>query len=158
MNPPPASPARERSSPTSRRTLALNVALVALVLLVALLGYALVHRHLLQPPVETGRAAPGAGVIQIDVLNGCGVAGAAQDVTAYLRARGYDVVEIRNYKTFDLAESLVIDRVGDTDTAERVAYALGIAKKNIIQQLNPDYYVDVTVVVGKDHRSLKPSR
>lgn len=158
MTSPPTSSPHDRSRTLARRSLVQNAALVVLALIVAGLGYALVRRHLLQPPVETGRPGAAAGIIQIDVLNGCGAAGAAQDVTAYLRARGFDVVEIRNYKTFDVATSLVIDRVGDTGAAERVAYALGIARNNVIQQINPDYYVDVTVVVGKDHASLKPSR
>jgi hypothetical protein len=158
MTSPPIPSGRAADRPRSRRALALNIALPVLAILVAVLAYALVRRHLLQPPVETERADGGAGVIQVDVLNGCGTSGAAQDFTSFLRARGYDVVEIRNYKTFDLAESLVIDRVGDTKTAERVAYALGIARENVVQQLNPDYYVDVTVVVGRDYPSLKPSR
>ncbi len=42
--------------------------------------------------------------------------------------------------------------------AENVAYALGIRKQNIIQQMNHDYYVDVSVVIGKDYGSLKPSQ
>jgi hypothetical protein len=95
-------------------------------------------------------------VIQIDVLNGCGDAGTATKFASFLRARGYDVVEMRNYKTFDLSESLVIDREGDLENAEKVAYALGVGKENIIQQINQDSYVDVSVVIGADYRKLKP--
>ena len=64
---------------------------------------------------------------------------------------------MHNYKTSDVNESLVIDRVGNSANAEKVAYALGIKKKNIVQQLNHDYYVDVSVVIGKDFNTLKPS-
>jgi hypothetical protein len=64
---------------------------------------------------------------------------------------------MRNYKRFDVLESLVIDRTGSTANAERVAYALGIEKKNIVQQINEDYFVDVSVVLGRDYPSLKPS-
>jgi len=78
--------------------------------------------------------------------------------TNYLRARGYDVVEVRNYRTFDVKESFVIDRTGELDNAEKIAYALGIRKENIVQQLNPEYYIDVSVVIGRDHASLKPSQ
>ena len=53
---------------------------------------------------------------------------------------------------------MVIDRVGNLKNAEKVAYALGVKKQNIVQQLNQDYYVDVSVVIGKDHSSLKPSQ
>ncbi len=144
------------------RPFLLNALIVALTVLVGVLAWSLISRVLLRPPVESQRAGapPSAAgsTIQLDVLNGCGAAGAAVQFTSYLRGRGYDVVEVRNYKTFDLNESLVIDRVGNMQNAERVAYALGIRKQNILQQMNPDYYVDVSVVIGKDYQSLKPSQ
>jgi hypothetical protein len=141
------------------RSLALTVLIGALALLVLFLSYSLVERHFLRPPVDTERQGPSTGgVIQIDVLNGCGVSGAATSVRDYLRARGFDVVEMRNYKSFDVEESLVVDRTGAIGNAEKVAYALGINTSRIIQQINPDYYVDVSVVVGRDYRSLKPSQ
>jgi hypothetical protein len=149
---------RTASSRKDPRALALNVLIGLLVVIVGYLSYSLLSRHVLQPPVDAGKAgvAPGE-IIQIDVLNGSGLQGVASSCTSYLRARGFDVVEMHNYKTTDLVESLVIDRVGNTANAEKVAYALGIKKKNIIQQLSQDYYVDVSVVLGKDFESLKPS-
>lgn len=141
------------------RSLALTVLIGALALLVLFLTYSLVDRHLLRPPVDTGRqGASNGGVIQIDVLNGCGASGAATSVRDYLRARGFDVVEMRNYKSFDVEHSLVVDRTGAASNAEKVAYALGIDRSRIIQQINTDYFVDVSVVVGRDYRSLKPSQ
>ena len=137
----------------------MNVATVALALLVGYLVIALLIRHVFKPPVDASKTGePGSAVIQVDVLNGSGIGGAASSATAYLRARGFDVVEIRNYRTFDVRESLVIDRRGDLEYARRVAYALGIPRKNIVQQINDDYYVDVSVVVGRDYASLKPSQ
>jgi hypothetical protein len=155
----------ERSTPISTvasrrnpRILILNIVIGLLVVVVGYLTYSLLNRNVLQPPVDSGKSgvAPGE-IIQIDVLNGSGLQGAANNCTSYLRARGFDVVEMRNYRTSDVDESLVIDRVGNTTNAEKVAYALGIKKKNIVQQLNHDYYVDVSVVIGKDFNSLKPS-
>ena len=136
----------------------LNILIAALALLVLVLASSFVLRTFVRPPVQATRAgsAPG-GTIQLDVLNGCGASGAATSVTGFLRARGFDVVEMRNYKRFDVLESLVIDRTGSTANAERVAYALGIEKKNIVQQINEDYFVDVSVVLGRDYPSLKPS-
>ncbi len=155
LHPPDATPP---SPPVKRnfRSIALNSIIVLLALVVAYLAYALLDRNIISPPVVTERpGAPAGQPIQIDVLNGCGIDNAAQSVTSFLRARGYDVVEMKNYKTFDIQESLVVDRTGNRTTAEQVAYALGIKRENIIQQLNQDYYVDVSVVVGKDFTSLK---
>jgi len=69
-------------------------------------------------------------------------------VTGFLRARGFDVVEMRNYKRFDVLESLVIDRTGSTANAETGRLCPGIEKKNIVQQINEDYFVDVSVVLA----------
>jgi hypothetical protein len=128
-----------------------------LVIVVAVLSYSFLVRNIFSPPVDANKAnVPPGQVIQIDLLNGCGVPGAAQKFTGYLRARGYDVVEMKNYKTFDVKESLIIDRAGDLKTAQRVAYALGVSKANVLQQINHDYFVDVSVVLGKDFATLKP--
>jgi LytR cell envelope-related transcriptional attenuator len=139
------------------RSLALNIVLGALAILVLYLGYSLLDRHFLHPRVDPSRGE-GGGVIQVDVLNGCGVSGAATEVRDYLRARGFDVVELRNYKSFDVDRSIVVDRVGDGVAADRVAAALGIPGGRIVRQINPDYYVDVSIVIGKDHRSLNSSQ
>ncbi|MBM2841770.1 MAG: hypothetical protein HW412_2298 [Bacteroidetes bacterium] len=153
-----STPTHIAASRKDHRTLALNVLIGLLVVVVGYLTYSLLDRHVLQPPVDPGKADVASGeIIQVDVLNGSGVNGAASTCTSYLRARGFDVVEMRNYKTPDVIESLVIDRVGNMSNAQKVAYALGIKKKNIVQQLNHDYYVDVSIVIGKDFRSLKPS-
>lgn len=134
----------------------LNIAIGVLGVVVLYLAYALIVRLFIAPPVDTMREGdPQGRVIQVDVLNGCGVGRAGTAVTTYLRSRGYDVVEIRNYHRFDVKKSLVIERTGQMKNAEKVARALGIDKAQIIQQLNPDYYVDVSVVVGLDHATLK---
>ncbi len=148
-------------SPDSRklRQTALNILIGVLVVVVGYLAYSFISHSIVSPPVDSSKegVAPGQ-VIQIDLLNGCGIPGAASKVTDYLRARGYDVVEMKNYKTFDVKETLIIDRAGNLDVARKVAYALGVDEKNIIQQINHDYFVDVSVVVGKDYEGLKASK
>jgi len=135
--------------------MALNAAIVVLVAVVGYLAYSLVVRLFVAPGVDVVReGGPPGRIIQVEVLNGCGVARAANGMTTFLRSRGYDVVEIRNYHRFDVRESLVIERAGRMENAEKVARALGIATSNIVQQLNPDYYVDVSVVVGLDYGTL----
>jgi hypothetical protein len=109
-----------------------------------------------QPP-----AAPPAvpsKVIQLDVLNGCGAKGAGGRFTDYLRASGFDVVELKNYSSSKVAKTIVIDRVGNLAAARKVAAALGVAEANVVQQLNPEYFVDVSVVIGADHAALNPGK
>jgi len=141
------------------RVFAIDLAIAALAVVVGYLLYALVAHQVVNPPVEAERAGSESGeVIQIDLLNGCGVDGAAGAWAAYLRARGYDVVEMRNYKTYDIEHSLVVDRAGNLENARRVARALGIREENIVRQISEDYYVDVSVVIGNDFGRLKPSQ
>jgi hypothetical protein len=144
-------------------TWGLNLLVVAMVAAAGYFGYA----YLKQASAPATPAAPAASaaspakppkVIQLDVLNGCGAKGAGVKFTGYLRSSGFDVVEMKNYKTFTVTQTLVIDRIGDLAQARRVAAALGVAEKNVIQQINPDYFVDVSVVIGADYTSLRLTR
>lgn len=140
----------------------LNILIALLAVVVFFLLYSFITNTLTDKPVDwtTETAENGevsAEIIQLDVLNGCGASGVAQRFTDFLRKRNFDVVQSANYKTFDVEESLVIDRTGDLEAARKVAYALGIEEKNIVQQINPDYYLNVSVVIGRDYDKLKPS-
>jgi hypothetical protein len=94
-------------------------------------------------------------VIQIEVLNGCGVPGIATRFTNALRNNGFDVVDSGNFESFDVRETIVIDRSGNLDHAMRIARALGISEKNIIRETSPNFYLDATVVIGSDYDQLK---
>ncbi|MDX9758072.1 MAG: LytR C-terminal domain-containing protein [Bacteroidota bacterium] len=142
--------------------LVLNIVIAVLAVVVFFLLYSFITNTFIDRPVdwtaessEDGESS--AEIIQLDVLNGCGASGVAQRFTDFLRKRNFDVVQSANYKTFDVEESLVIDRTGDLETARKVAYALGIEERNIVQQINPDYYLNVSVVIGRDYDTLKPS-
>ena len=76
--------------------------------------------------------------------------------TDFLRNNNFDVVNIGNYIRFDMDETLVIDRIGNKANAYKVAEALGVKRENVIQQLNHDYFLDVSVVIGRDYYTLKP--
>ena len=104
---------------------------------------------------EIKKEAP-SEIIQVEVLNGCGVSGVADMFTDYLRSQNFDVVNIDNYVSFDINESMVIDRIGNMANARKAAEALKINAKNVIQQLNDDYFLDVTIIIGKDYYKLKP--
>ena len=95
-----------------------------------------------------------SNIIQLEVLNGCGTPGIANSFTEVLRKNGFDVVETGNFDRFDVKESLIISRSGVMENAYRVANALGIKKINIIREESPDYYLDVTLVIGEDFKQL----
>ncbi len=95
-------------------------------------------------------------IIQVEVLNGCGVNGVGDRFTDFLRTNNFDVVNYGNYIRFDMDETIVIDRIGNKANAYKTAEALGVKRENVIQQLNKDYFLDVSIVIGRDYYKLKP--
>lgn len=94
--------------------------------------------------------------IQVEVLNGCGVTGVADDLTNYLRANHVDVVNLGNYRSFEIETSIIISRNEKIKNAEKVAALVGLDENSIIQQINSDYLLDVTFILGKDYGNLIP--
>ena len=94
--------------------------------------------------------------IKVEVLNGCGSTGVAEKLTDYLRANGFDVVRLGNYRSFELENSIVISRNEKYQNAEKIALSVGLGKEYVIQQINPEYLLDVTFILGKDYKKLIP--
>jgi hypothetical protein len=135
----------------------LNLAIAVLSVVVLYLGYSFVLRMTVAPSLDPVRDGdPRGRPIQVDVINGSGAAKIGSRYTQYLRSRGYDVVEVRTYHRSDIAQSIVVARTSNPKNAEKVATALGIDPARIIQEVSPEYFVDVSVLIGKDFPSLKP--
>jgi len=136
----------------------LNATIGFLSLLLAILIFGLFTR-IIYPRIENQRATNSpeliGDIIQLEVLNGCGVPGLANDFTSVLRKNGFDVVETGNFKNFDMQNTVVIARTFNTKNAKRVADALGIAEEHVFIEASEDFYLDATVVIGSDYKSLK---
>src|SRR5512143_3928222 len=143
---PQVQPPEREQLPQRRRLLwILNGSILVLLVVAGYFGYAYWNRADERAAAAAAAAAARPRkIIQLDVLNGCGAKGVAGKMTAFLRANGFDVVEMKNYKTATVPRTLVVDRVGDLASARRVASALGVPEGNIIQQINQDYFVDVS--------------
>lgn len=146
------------SKNSESHSFALNAVIGFLSLLLVLLVFGLFTR-IVYPRIENQRAEQTSNligeVIQLEVLNGCGVPGLANDFTSTLRQNGFDVVETGNFKNFDMQNTVVIARNFESENAQRVAQALGIKPENIFIEASEDYYLDATVVIGSDYQSLK---
>ena len=92
-------------------------------------------------------------LIQVEVLNGCGVAGIGDGLTDVLRSKGIDVVKTGNYRSFDVDNTFIVDRTGKIETAERVADSLNLNKRFIITEKNKSLFLDLTIVIGKDYKN-----
>ena len=134
----------------------LSGVIIVLILVIGYFGYSYISHMGTKSSDDKVENKP-PKILQLDVLNGCGTKGIGAKFTDYLRTQGFDVVESKNYKSFQIPQTLVIDRIGDLTAARRVATALGVKENNIVQQLNLDYFVDISVIIGKDYTQLNPS-
>jgi hypothetical protein len=108
----------------------------------------------IQAPVEEDQH-----IIQIEILNGCGVPGIAAKFTDYLRSKGIDVVKTDNYMEFgkpkfNIQKSVVIDRRGKIEYGHKVAEYLGLPPSRVLQEVNEAYLIDATFILGSDFRSM----
>ena len=154
---PVASKAKARRKLFSWSRLGSNGLVLAFGVVVIVLVWSFVNRIFIDPPVEPETVQGGKPhTIQLDVLNGSGVPKLSQRFTDYLRARGFDVVEMGNYKDSKVENTRVIDRAGQLSAAQQVAEALGVPKTSVVRQIDRNAYLDVSVVIGRDFRLLKP--
>jgi hypothetical protein len=87
--------------------------------------------------------------IRVEVLNGCGVPGAAERIATTLRAGRFIVERTGNAPEFGHPEDLVIARSEDREAMEEVARRIDCPNRLI--QRNETADVDVTVIVGRPH-------
>ena len=93
-------------------------------------------------------------IIQMDVRNGCGIPGLATKYTGSLRSFGFDVVETGNFDHFNVEHTHIISRRQNIEHARKLAAALQISPDRILREVSDEYYLDLTLVLGKDYESL----
>lgn len=152
----PAQPQASQDE-TALQSIIINVALLFLSIIIIYLMYSIgVSLFTTPPPTQQVAEVVPVFKVQVEVLNGCGVSGVGEQTTEYLRDAGFDVIKTGNYISFDMNNTLVISRTGEMEKARRVAHSLGAGPDAVIEQTNPEYYLDVSVIVGKDFFSLDP--
>lgn len=97
-------------------------------------------------PERRAVLSPGTERVTVEVRNAGGVAGMARAATDHLRRAGFDVVTLGNATSFDHERSVVIDRIGEPETALAAAGVLGI--DSVKSEPDSGLYVDVTVRLG----------
>ncbi len=156
----PQKPPIDITLKTSASNFLYNIIIIFLGAVIIFLGYSLYLKIKSREDAEKELAKKklAAPIVQVEVLNGCGISGVGEQFTDYLRNNNFDVVQTGNYISFDVDKSMVIDRTGNKANAIKVADVLGIDHKNIIQQINNDYILDVSLIIGKDFKELKPNK
>lgn len=143
---------------SEREEFLLNGAIGFLGILLFILVTALLFR-LIYPRIQNERVAEDpvliGNIIQLEVLNGCGVPGVAGLFTSTLRTFGFDVVESGNFDHFDLKETILVSRNGNMENARRVARALDLPEDRILLESSGDYFLDATLIIGSDYSTFK---
>ncbi len=136
----------------------LNISILILLVLLGYFVYSGAGKLFGSKDTKETNHAPGVQrLIQVKIYNGCGIKGLGEKVTEYLRKQNFDIIDAENYSSFDIEETLVIDNRGNPENAVRTAEALGVnPKKNVSQNVNEDFLLDVIVIIGKDYKNLKP--
>lgn len=89
---------------------------------------------------------------EIELLNSCGIAGAASEMKNFLRKNGFDVVGFGNDILQNYEETILAIHTLDWEGAKPLAERLGI--KNVLYVKNARAYVDATIYLGKDFKKL----
>lgn len=94
------------------------------------------------------RPTPG----DVQLLNSCGMPGAAAKMRDYLRKHGFDVIEVSDDKLWNYEETVIALRNPHWAGAEALAKALRTT--NVIPLENKEKLVDATVYIGKDFNKI----
>ncbi|MBU3698534.1 MAG: LytR family transcriptional regulator [Candidatus Kapabacteria bacterium] len=121
---------------------------------VVLLG-SLVWRMLHPPISPLADEDDPRSAIQLEVVNASGRKGAGKSVLDFFRRRGFDVVEITTSDERP-RRSKVVDRVGDRQSALKVARVLGVADTMVVAEIDSMRFLKASVVLGGDIDKLEP--
>ncbi len=88
--------------------------------------------------------------VVIEVLNGCGIEGAAEKAASWLTKRGFDVFFIGNADDYGYDFTIIVDRCEDQSKIDHLANAIGTDR--IVRQVTSSAFVDATVIVGRDFK------
>lgn len=113
-----------------------------------------------QSAVELYEANP-ISDITIEILNGCGEKGIAGITADFLRLESIDVVRSENADNFDYDKSLLIQHSDDLTNLKTVAEILDFSisdSEHIVFRPESDSDVDLTLIIGRDYRAIKPLR
>ena len=149
---------RRRSPQPRKNSRLLEMAIVTILALVIIYGasFAIRITHGLSRTVDSPDY-----VIRLQILNGCGVDGAASRVSAKLAQviklpLEVNVVDVGDFNSYRVKSSFLISRTKDLTPARKLAEQIGCEKDNIIFEPFENNYrsITVTLVLGEDFENI----
>jgi len=96
---------------------------------------------------EVPKVMQSTPLLRVEVLNGSGADGKAQEVAELLRSKGYLVARVTNADNFDYHETEIIDHTGQ---GQGSVIAQIIQKGKTMSVPQDPRQIDITVIVGRD--------
>jgi hypothetical protein len=109
-------------------------------------------------PVPSGKPSPTLtptpvalerSELEIAVLNGSGVAGAAKDISSHLEDLGYTIKRVTNASKFDYQDVTILITKDKSEYLEMLKKDLAGKASNIETEIDEDLTIDAEVIVGK---------
>jgi anionic cell wall polymer biosynthesis LytR-Cps2A-Psr (LCP) family protein len=98
-------------------------------------------------------AEPGAEeqlTVALEILNGTSVTGLAKRAASVFQSYGYDVVALANADNAEYLNTVVLDRKGRLEAAQKVAELIRCRRVHSQLPEGGDQTIDVTVILGRD--------
>jgi polyisoprenyl-teichoic acid--peptidoglycan teichoic acid transferase len=94
--------------------------------------------------------------VTVQVLNGTDIPGLASKFRSRLLYFGFNVVEFGNADSHNFKKTLVLDRSGNLQAAQKVAEIINC--ETVYPKINRLMLVDTTVIIGEDMAPKKPAK
>lgn len=88
----------------------------------------------------------------VELLNSCGIQGAAAAMRSFLRENGFDVVSSRNDVLQNYEETIIVLRNPEWEGAQALAKTLNTS--NVLVVSSKQAVVDAAVYIGKDFKQI----
>jgi anionic cell wall polymer biosynthesis LytR-Cps2A-Psr (LCP) family protein len=88
--------------------------------------------------------------VAIEVLNGTSVGGLARRAANVFQSFGYDIVSVANADNQDYQKTVVLDRKGRLEVAQRVADLIRCQRVYSRLEETGDMTIDITIILGTD--------
>jgi hypothetical protein len=86
--------------------------------------------------------------VRVEVLNGCGIEDLGEKLKERFEEAGFSVIYTGNADSFNYDKTVVIDRAGNLQLAQKVAKTINVSQ--ISQSIDKSDTVDVSVIIGRD--------
>jgi uncharacterized protein HemX len=134
---------------SQKGSIAMRLLLLLVFIMLATGGF-LYYRHVRQQKSEQLEARLPA--IKINLKNGCGIEGAATEMSEFLSSRNVDIVATGNAEKFIYDTTIIVVKKMDAQDLQRLIHITGIQHWTLAE--NEFAQAPFEIIIGKDYEKL----